>query len=88
MALEHSTSEITSDLIKTKLLQDKRWTGNGNFVNDCLFTPSKNNYRNSTHNEKNIRPGTSHENEKKANERKGDNVMFVPGLMFNLLSIH
>lgn len=40
MALEHSGAMITSDLIKTKLLQTKRWT-DGENAEDCLYTRQK-----------------------------------------------
>ena len=42
MALEHSGTAITSDLIKMKLLQDKRWTRKGDSSNECLYTRNKN----------------------------------------------
>lgn len=41
MALEHSSIDITTDMVKTKLLQDKRWKGSTGGDIDCLYTRNR-----------------------------------------------
>ena len=43
MALENSGVDITSDFVKTKLLQDRKWHNNKNNSDDCALAMKKGN---------------------------------------------
>lgn len=70
MALEHSSMDITTDMVKTKLLQDKRWKGSAGCSDDCLFTRNRGNDRTSSRGEKKKASSTSKNTNTSSNTNK------------------
>lgn len=66
MALEHSGAAITSDLVKSKLLQDQRWTTRGD-SSECLYSTRKG----ATTSDSWTRKAQQHKDESKAKDSSG-----------------
>lgn len=70
MALEHSSIDLTTDKVKTKLLQDKRWKGTATDGDDCLFTRNRGYNKNSSRGDDKKLPSTSKHASTSSNAKK------------------